>query len=45
MGANMGAPNNIEQQTLILKAALEYLESIQTPGKIVSLPYEYVAKI
>lgn len=45
MGANMGAPNNAEQQTQILTAALENLVGIQTPGKIVPLPYEYVAKI
>ena len=45
MGANMGAPHNTEQQTQILTAALENLENIQTPGKIVPLPYEYIAKI
>ena len=45
MGANMGAPHNVEQQTQILTAALENLENIQTPGKIVPLPYEYIAKI
>jgi D-proline reductase (dithiol) PrdB len=45
MGANAGAPNNIEQQTQIVKATLEQLEAIQTPGKIVSLPFEYIAKV
>lgn len=45
MGANMGAPNDPDQQTKILTAALENLVGIQTPGKIVPLPYEYVAKI
>ena len=39
----MGA--NVEQQTQIVKATLEQLIKIQTPGTIVPLPYEYVAKI
>ena len=34
MGANAGAPNNVEQQTAIVKATLEQLVEIQTPGKI-----------
>ena len=41
MGANAGGP----QQTQIVKATLEQLEKIETPGKIVPLPFEYVAKI
>lgn len=45
MGANAGAPNDIEMQYNISKAALEQLIEIQTPGKIVPLPYEYVAKV
>lgn len=45
MGANAGGPHNVEQQTQIVKAALEQLVEIQTPGKIVPLPFEYVAKI
>ena len=45
MGANAGEPNNIEQQTAILKATLEELIKIQTPGKIVPLPFEYNAKV
>ena len=32
-------------QTQIVKATLEQLEKIQTPGKVVPLPFEYVAKI
>ena len=44
MGANAG-PHNVEQQTAIVKATLQQLEEIQTPGKIVPLPFEYVAKI
>ena len=38
-------PHNVEQQTQIVKATLEQLVEIQTPGKIVPLPFEYVAKI
>ena len=45
MGANAGAPNDPEMQKAIMKAALENLVAIQTPGKIVPLPYEYVAKV
>lgn len=45
MGANAGEPNNIEQQTAILRDTLEQLIKIQTPGKIVPLPYEYIAKV
>ena len=43
MGANAGGPHN--EQTQIVKATLEQLVEIQTPGKIVPLPFEYVAKI
>ena len=45
MGANAGAPHDVEMQTAIVKAALELLETIETPGKIVQLPYEYHAVI
>lgn len=45
MGANAGEPNNKEMQAAILKDTLQQLINIQTPGKIVSLPYEYIAKI
>ena len=45
MGANAGAPNNPEQQTAIVKATLEQLVAIETPGKIVPLPFEYIAKV
>lgn len=45
MGANAGEPNNKEMQHSILKETLEKLIEIDTPGKIVSLPYEYVAKV
>ena len=39
MGANAGGPHNVEQQTQIVKATLEQLVEIQTPGKIVPLPF------
>ncbi len=45
MGANAGAPNNVEQQTAIVKATLEQLEKITTPGTVVPLPFEYQAKV
>lgn len=45
MGANAGQPHNIEMQTNIVKDSLKQLEEIQTPGKIVPLPYQYVAKV
>ena len=44
MGANAGEPNNREMQYNIVKDTLEQLEEIESAGKIVPLPYEYVAK-
>jgi len=45
MGANAGEPNNVEMQRLITKETLEALVSIETPGRIKALPYEYIAEI
>ena len=45
MGANAGETNNVEMQTAIVKATLEALVSIESAGKVVPLPYEYVAKV
>lgn len=45
MGANAGEPNNIPMQRGILLDAMEQLIKIDTPGKIVNLPYEYIAKV
>ena len=42
MGANAGEPHNVEMQTGIVKATLVKLD---TPGKVVPLPFEYVAKV
>ena len=44
MGANAGEPNNPDMQRDIVKATLEQLVAIDTPGKVVSLPFEYIAK-
>lgn len=45
MGANAGAPNDKEMQYNIVKDSLIQLIKIDQPGKIVSLPYEYIAKV
>ena len=45
MGANAGEPNNVEMQIAIVKATLEQLVKLDQPGKVVPLPYEYVAKV
>lgn len=45
MGANAGEPNNVEMQTGIVKATLEELVKLDQPGKVVTLPFEYVAKV
>lgn len=45
MGANAGEPNNAEMQTAIVKDTLRELIKIDQPGKVVALPYEYVAKV
>ena len=45
MGANAGAPHNVEQQTAIVKATLEQLVEFTTPGTVVPLPFEYQAKV
>ncbi len=45
MGANAGEPNNIPMQTGIVKDTLKQLVEIETPGRIITLPYEYVAKV
>ena len=45
MGANAGAPNDVEMQYNICKDALVNLVEISSAGKIVTLPYEYIAKV
>ena len=45
MGANAGAPNDVEMQYNICRDALLQLVKIESAGKIVPLPYEYVARV
>lgn len=45
MGANAGAPHDVEMQTGIVKASLEALMNITSAGQIVPLPFEYAAKV
>ena len=45
MGANAGAPNDIEMQTAIVKESLEWLIKIESAGKIIPLNHEYNAKV
>lgn len=45
MGANAGAPHDFEMQYNIVKSALEQLEILDSPGKVVPLPFEYNAKV
>ena len=45
MGANAGAPHDVAMQTAIVKASLELLETVETPGTITPLPFEYHAVI
>lgn len=45
MGANAGEPNNVEMQINILRDTLKQLIAIPSAGKIVPLPYEYVANV
>jgi hypothetical protein len=45
MGANAGEPNNIEMQTNILRDTLNQLIAIPSAGKIIPLPYEYIAEV
>lgn len=45
MGANVGEPNNPDMQRDILRDTLTQLIELDTPGKIIPLPYEYIAKV
>ncbi len=45
MGANAGEPHNVEMQTSILTDTLDKLVTIETPGRIMTLPYQYVAVV
>ena len=45
MGANAGAPHDVEMQTAIVKETLQFLAECETPGKIQPLAHEYVAHV
>ncbi len=45
MGANVGPPKDVRVQKDILREALQNIVKIDRPGKFVSIPYEYQAKI
>ena len=45
MGANAGAPNDVEMQRNIVVESLEQMVKISSAGKIVPLNYEYIAKV
>lgn len=45
MGANVGETNNVEMQKGIFRDVLIQLVEIQTPGRIMSLPYEHIGEI
>ena len=45
MGANAGQPHNVDMQYHIVKDALLQLEKLESPGQVVPLLYEYVAKV
>ena len=45
MGANAGAPHDVDMRTAIVKSTLYLLQTIETPRKMVPLPYEYHAVI
>lgn len=41
LGRTLGQPCDAAQQMAVLEATLQALESIQTPGEIVHLPFEW----
>ncbi|MEE9615146.1 MAG: hypothetical protein V3W31_09425 [Thermodesulfobacteriota bacterium] len=41
MGHPLGEPGRVDQQTVVVKRALEALEKIKEPGTIVDLPYRW----
>jgi hypothetical protein len=42
MGRSLGQPGDSEGQRAVLRATLHTLESIQTPGGRVDLPFEWI---
>jgi len=41
MGHPLGEPGRTEQQTRVLRDALDALSTIKTPGTIIDLPYRW----
>lgn len=42
LGLTLGKPGDAAGQTAVLRATLQALQSIQTPGGVVHLPFEWV---
>jgi len=45
MGANAGAPHDVEMQYNVCRDALQFIADCETSGKVLPLPYEYHAVI
>lgn len=45
MGANAGAPNDVEMQKNIVIESLQEMIKISSAGQIVPLNYEYIAQV
>jgi len=41
LGSPVGEPGNEEKQLEVIKATLKLLESVEEPGKIVNLPFQW----
>ena len=41
LGYTLGQPNDVQDQTAILRAVLHELEATVTPGEVVHLPFEW----
>ncbi len=45
LGRTLGQPGDVSGQMAVLRATLAALESIQTPGEIVHLPFEWAGDL
>ena len=41
LGYTLGQPNDVQDQTAVLRAVLHSLEAMETPGEVVHLPFEW----
>jgi hypothetical protein len=41
LGYTLGRPNDVQDQTAVLRAVLQALEAMETPGEVVHLPFEW----